>query len=80
MLGGFGLRAGNIGFRTAGGEVGVAFSPYAKSRLTRTRGIATGEFSFLKSMVQRGVPKVTLPAPDVMHFFLGPQAVDQKRG
>ncbi len=75
---GFGLRAGNIGFRTETGEIGAASSPCAKSPLRRTRGIATGEFSFLKSTVRRGMPKITLPAPDVMHFFLGPQAVDEK--
>jgi 5-methyltetrahydropteroyltriglutamate--homocysteine methyltransferase len=75
---GFGLRAGNIGFRTSAGGVGAALSPYAKSRLKRTRGIATDEFSFLKSTLQRGLPKTTIPAPDVMHFFLGPHAVDKE--
>ena len=33
---GFGLRAGNIGFRTETGEIGAASSPYAKSPLRRS--------------------------------------------
>ncbi len=51
-------------------------SPYAKARLVREKGIATGEFAYLKSAVRKGVPKITIPSPTVMHFFLGPQAVD----
>jgi 5-methyltetrahydropteroyltriglutamate--homocysteine methyltransferase len=73
---GFGLREGTLGFRTKSGKVGVAPSPYAKQRIRRTRGIATEEFRFLKS-VTGTTPKVTMPAPDVMHFFLGPQSVDE---
>ena len=74
---GFGLREGTVlGFHDAAEAKGTAPSPYAKARLERTRGIATEEFSFLKGVVQKGVPKVTLPAPDVMHFFLGPRSVD----
>jgi 5-methyltetrahydropteroyltriglutamate--homocysteine methyltransferase len=53
-------------------------SPYAKAKLVRRKGIATGEFTFLKKTVKQGVPKITLPAPDVMHFFLGPKSVDEK--
>jgi 5-methyltetrahydropteroyltriglutamate--homocysteine methyltransferase len=76
---GFGLREGTIlGFRDGAGEHGSAPSPYAKARLKRTRGIATEEFRFLKSVVKKGTPKVTLPAPDVMHFFLGPRSADEK--
>jgi 5-methyltetrahydropteroyltriglutamate--homocysteine methyltransferase len=73
---GFGLREGTLGFRDAAGERGAPSSPYARARLRRSRGIATEEFRFLRSVVATGVPKVTLPAPDVMHFFLGPRSVD----
>ncbi len=73
---GFGLRDGTLGFRTEKGEMGVASSPYAKAKLRRTRGIATEEFRFLKSVVKKGTPKVTMPAPDVMHYFLGPRSVE----
>ena len=73
---GFGLREGTIEFRTQAAGKGAEFSPYAKARLQRTRGIATEEFAFLKSVVRKGTPKATIPAPDVMHYFLGPRAVD----
>jgi 5-methyltetrahydropteroyltriglutamate--homocysteine methyltransferase len=76
---GFGLREGTIlGFRDGQGEKGSAPSPYAKARLKRTRGITTDEFRFLQGAVKKGTPKVTIPAPDVMHFFLGPRSADEK--
>jgi len=76
---GFGMREGTVlGFRDAKGEHGTMPSPYAKAKLERRRGIATDEFTFLKKTVRQGVPKVTIPAPDVMHFFLGPRSVDEK--
>ncbi|MDA8110307.1 MAG: 5-methyltetrahydropteroyltriglutamate--homocysteine S-methyltransferase [Betaproteobacteria bacterium] len=75
---GFGLREGTLlGFRDEKGGKGGAASPYAKARLRRTRGIATDEFRFLKKAVKSGLPKVTLPSPDVMHYFLGPRSVDE---
>ena len=76
---GFGLREGTLlGFRDEKGEKGGAASPYAKARLKRTRGIATEEFRFLRSVAKTGLPKVTIPSPDVMHYFLGPRSVDEK--
>jgi 5-methyltetrahydropteroyltriglutamate--homocysteine methyltransferase len=73
---GFGLREGTLGFRDDTGERGAPPSPYARARLRRARGIATDEFRFLREVATKGVPKVTIPAPDVMHFFLGPRSVD----
>ena len=75
---GFGFREGSLGFRDEQGERGAPPSPYARARLRRVRGIATDELRFLKHTVTTGVPKVTLPAPDVMHFFLGPRSVDSR--
>ncbi|MFL6795806.1 MAG: 5-methyltetrahydropteroyltriglutamate--homocysteine S-methyltransferase [Xanthobacteraceae bacterium] len=75
---GFGLREGTIEFRTQSAGKGAELSPYAKARLQRRRPIAADEFAFLKSVVRQGTPKATLPAPDVMHFFLGPRAVDDR--
>jgi 5-methyltetrahydropteroyltriglutamate--homocysteine methyltransferase len=75
---GFGLREGALGFRDGRGERGAPPSPYARARLRRARGIATDELRFLRAVVTRGVPKITLPAPDVMHFFLGPRSVDTR--
>jgi len=76
---GFGYREGTLGsFKTeAGSVVAQAPSPYAMERLQRRKGIATDEFAFLKSVVRRGVPKITVPSPAVMHFFLGPRSVDE---
>src|SRR5919202_618603 len=72
-----GQREGALStFRTESGEIMSAPAPYARERLRRTRGIATDEFAFLSSVVRVGTPKVTLPSPPVMHFFLGPRAVD----
>src|SRR3954466_7747914 len=73
---GFGLRDGTLGFRNESGVMGVASSPYAKTRLKRKHRIVADDFRFLKSVVKRGVPKVTIAAPDVMHWFLGPKAFD----
>lgn len=75
---GFGLRDGTLGFRTESGVMGVAASPYAKERLRRKQRIVADDFRFLRSVVKRGVPKVTIAAPDVMHWFLGPRAFDSR--
>ena len=73
---GFGLRDGTLGFRDGSGVLGVAASPYAKERLRRRQRIVADDYRFLKSVVKRGVPKVTIAAPDVMHWFLGPRSFD----
>ena len=73
---GFGLRDGTLGFRNETGVMGVAASPYARAPLKRKRRIVADDFRFLKSVVKRGVPKVTIAAPDVMHWFLGPKAYE----
>ncbi len=75
---GFGLREGAIGFRDGGSRSGTAeLSPYAKERLRRTRPVAADEFAFLRDTVTSAVPKATMPSPTVMHYFLGPRAVDE---
>ncbi len=74
---GFGLREGTLGFRDESGDLGVAPSPYAASRLRRTKPIVAEDHAFLKSVVSTAIAKVTMPSPDVMHFFLGPRAVDE---
>jgi 5-methyltetrahydropteroyltriglutamate--homocysteine methyltransferase len=73
---GFGLRDGTLGFRNESGVMGIASSPYAKTRLKRKHRIVADDFRFLKSVVKKGVPKVTIAAPDVMHWFLGPKSYD----
>jgi 5-methyltetrahydropteroyltriglutamate--homocysteine methyltransferase len=74
---GFGFRDSKLaGFKSEKGDIMPPPSPYAKARLVREKGIATTEFAYLKSVVRKGVPKITIPSPTVMHFFLGPQAAD----
>jgi 5-methyltetrahydropteroyltriglutamate--homocysteine methyltransferase len=73
---GFGLRDGTLTFRNESSVIGVAASPYAKSPLKRKQPIVADDYRFLKSVVKRGVPKVTIAAPDVMHYFLGPKSFD----
>lgn len=76
---GFGLREGGvIGFHDdKQGDWGVPKSPYAKDKLRRNRPIVVDDFRFLKSAVRTGVPKVTVASPPVVHYFLGPKAVDE---
>jgi 5-methyltetrahydropteroyltriglutamate--homocysteine methyltransferase len=73
---GFGLRDGTLSFRNETRVVGVASSPYAKAPLRRRQCIVADDYRFLKSVVKHGTPKVTIAAPDVMHYFLGPKAFD----
>jgi 5-methyltetrahydropteroyltriglutamate--homocysteine methyltransferase len=73
---GFGLRDGTLTFRDSSRVIGVAASPYAKTPLRRRQRIVADDYRFLKSVAQQGVPKVTMAAPDVMHYFLGPKAFE----
>ena len=73
---GWGLRDGTLGFRNESQVIGVASSPYAKAKLRRKHRIVADDYKFLKSAVTKGVPKVTVAAPQVMHFFLGPQSYE----
>ncbi len=70
---GFGLRDGTLTFRNETGVVGVSASPYAKAPLRRRQRIVADDFSFLKKIARKGLPKATIAAPDVMHYFLGPK-------
>ena len=74
---GFGLRDGTLSFRDESRVVGIAASPCAKAPLRRRRRIVADDYRFLKSSVKKGLPKVTIAAPDVMHYFLGPQAFEK---
>ncbi len=77
---GFGLRdEGVAAFKDEKiGDWGVASSPYAKERLRRSRPIVLDDFKFIKGKVSTATPKVTVASPPVMHFFLGPRAVDDQ--
>ena len=74
---GFGLRDGTLSFRDESRVIGIASSPYAQARLRRKHRIVADDFAFLKKTTRKGVPKVTIAAPDVMHYFLGPKAFER---
>ncbi len=73
---GFGLREGAIGFRTEDGDAKLEKSPYAQKPLRRTRPIVVEDFKFIAGLTSR-TPKVTMASPPVMHYFLGPRAVEE---
>jgi len=73
---GFGLRDGTLSFRNETAVIGIAASPYARAPLKRRQRIVADDFGFLKKIAGKGLPKVTIAAPDVMHYFLGPKAFD----
>ena len=80
-LDGFALREeGVLAFRSGsesgGGGGGVAASPYAARRLERKRAIVADDYRFLASLSPKGLPKVTIASPPVLHFFLGPRAFE----
>jgi 5-methyltetrahydropteroyltriglutamate--homocysteine methyltransferase len=61
----------------AGGEAELSVPvPHTAGLIRRTRGIATRELEFARSVARRRV-KITLPAPSVIHFFRGPHAIDR---
>lgn len=74
---GFGLRDGTLTFRDESRVIGIASSPYARAPLRRRQRIVADDFKFLKKSVKQGLPKVTIAAPDVMHYFLGPQSFEK---
>jgi 5-methyltetrahydropteroyltriglutamate--homocysteine methyltransferase len=66
-----------IKFRNAQGEVEYA-PPKAvvKSKLGRSRGIATASFAFLKSVASQ-TAKICIPSPTLVHFRGGRNAIDK---
>ena len=50
--------------------------PHTAGPIRRTRGIATRELAFARGVARRPV-KITLPAPSVIHFHRGPEAIDR---
>jgi len=77
---GFGIRDDGVmrslAFRSDELILGAFPSPYAQRRLRRRRPVVTEDLRYLQKVVNSGVPKVTIASPSVMHYFLGPKAVD----
>jgi 5-methyltetrahydropteroyltriglutamate--homocysteine methyltransferase len=72
---GFVNRPSPFPFRDAEGTIYPIETCYAAKKIQRTRGIATGEFAFVRENTER-MPKVTLPSPSFMHFFQGARCAD----
>ena len=66
---GFEIRGAQFKFRNDQGHEVEFTAPYAKSRIKRTRPLALDEFTFLRDATLL-TPKITLPAPSTMHFYL----------
>ena len=75
---GFGLREGAIGFKKDGKEQKAELSPFASGRLKRNKPIVANDLAFVKSTAKSAMPKATIASPSVMHYFLGPLAVDKE--
>ncbi len=73
-----GLEHRDTAFKfVAGGEAQLSVPvPHTAGLIRRARGIATHELEFARSVARRPV-KITLPAPSVIHFFRGPDAIDR---
>ena len=73
-----GLEHRDTEFRfVEGGEAQLSVPvPHTAGLIRRTRGIATHEFEFARAAARRPV-KITLPAPSVIHFHRGPEAIDR---
>ena len=64
-------------FHDASGGHATFQTAYVAAKLKRRpRGITTGEFAFVRGLTRR-TPKVTMPAPSLVHFFRGEQTVDR---
>ncbi len=75
---GMGVRnEGTLSFKKGDEDLGVPPSPYAESKLKRRQRIVTDDYDFLKSLTPKGLPKVTVASPTVMHFFLGPKSFNE---
>ncbi|MEE2997097.1 MAG: 5-methyltetrahydropteroyltriglutamate--homocysteine S-methyltransferase [Pseudomonadota bacterium] len=68
---------GTIAFKNGDGDVFVPPSPYAETKVKRREGIVVDDYSYLNSLKPKGVPKVTMASPPVLHFFLGDQSFDK---
>ncbi|MBI4635449.1 MAG: 5-methyltetrahydropteroyltriglutamate--homocysteine S-methyltransferase [Candidatus Rokubacteria bacterium] len=74
---GFTEMEAELTFEDAEGRKMRYMTPVVTGRLRRLRGIATGEFGFIRALTTRTV-KVTLPSPCSQHFFRWREGVSEK--
>ena len=66
---GFTIKPAVFKFRDDHGHEVDFTATYASAKLQRTQPLAVDEFAFTKTVVQKAMPKITLPAPSTMHFY-----------
>src|SRR5215510_4422510 len=57
-----------FGFHDDQGGRATFQTAHVEGKLRRARGITTAEFSFIRDLTRRA-PKVTIPAPTLLHFL-----------
>ncbi len=69
----------NVSFHSASGN--VDFAPpvmQVTGKVRHSQSIQRADFDFLKSVTARGVPKVTIPSPTMLHFRGGRGAISRE--
>ena len=69
-------KAAPFDFRDARGGTATFETAYVEGKLKRRRGITTDEFSFVRSITRR-TPKITIPAPSLVHFLRGDRTISR---
>jgi len=79
QLGGVEVRGG-IASKFHGAAGDVSFAPpvmHVVGKLKHEKPIQLADFNFLKTVTKRGVAKVTIPSPTMLHFRGGRQAISK---
>lgn len=74
---GFTQMTSELDFKDAEGNPMKYTTPVVTGKIRRERGIATGEYQFLKSHTKQ-TPKVTLPSPCSQHYFRWRDGISDK--
>ena len=74
---GFTEMESELDFRDAEGRTMSYRTPVVTGRLRRERGIATGEYVYVRAHTRR-TPKVTLPSPCSQHYFRWREGVSER--
>jgi 5-methyltetrahydropteroyltriglutamate--homocysteine methyltransferase len=74
---GFTEMESSLVFQDDAGKPMRYLTPVVTGQIKRERGIATGEFSYVRSLTDRN-PKVTLPSPCSQHYFRWREGVSEK--
>ena len=74
---GFTEMEAELSFQDQSGEKMRYTTPVVTGKLRRRKGIATDEFTYVRSLTDR-TPKVTLPSPCSQHFFRWREGVSEE--